>query len=607
MNGDWQDLLAALEALRARVLQESEARMVVLEGQDPTLRLHPGVHNMLHYLALRRVDLRPLQEALAGQGLSSLGRSESHVLDTLDHIIALLSAALGRPEPELREQTTLRSDEGMRLLVQNTERLLGPAREHRSTRIMVTLPGERADDPAFLQSLLAEGMDVARINCAHDGPEQWRAMVKNLHQAVQEQGGSCKILADLAGHKIRTGPLPMEAGVVHLRPQRDRLGRLQAPARLRALASSPPPETALPAGVQCVLLPAAGSHAPRVAEELLCVDARGKERVLVVEAVETGILTLHCMQGSYFVNGNAWQSRRRRRCRGVIAGIPAAPVQIVLEAGDALLLSRDTGQGRAAAADQPARVACTIPALVERLSPGQAVWVDDGKMAAVVEAQGPEGALLRITHAKAGGARLLPDRGLNFPGLPLNLPPLSDKDLADLEVIIPLVDMVGFSFVESGAHMGALLEALQQRQASHLGIIAKIETAQAFHRLPEILLAALGRQPLGVMVARGDLAVEVGPERLTEVQEEILWLAEAAHLPVIWATQVLETLTKKGSISRPELTDAAMGVRAECVMLNKGPFVAEAVRTLDDILTRMQDHQRKKFTRLRALHWQDGG
>lgn len=604
MNGDWQDLLAALEALRARVLRESEARMVVLEGQDPTLRLHPGVGNMLHYLALRRVDLRPLQEALAGQGLSSLGRSESHVLDTLDHIIALLSAALGRPEPG--EQATLRHDEGMRLLIQNTERLLGPAREHRSTRIMVTLPGERADDPAFLQSLLAAGMDVARINCAHDGPEQWQAMVKNLHQAMQEQGGSCRILADLAGHKIRTGPLPMEPGVLHLRPQRDRLGRLQAPAHLRAMVSIRA-EGALPGGVQCVLLPTAGSSAPRVAEELLCVDARGKERVLVVDAVEGDVLTLHCMQGSYLVNGNVWQSRRRRHCRGVVAGIPAAPVRIELEAGDLLLLSSDAGQGRAAVVDQPARVACTIPALVERLPPGQAVWVDDGKMAAVVEAQGPEGALLRITHAKPGGARLLPDRGLNFPGLPLNLPPLSDKDLADLDVIIPLVDMVGFSFVESGAHMGALLEALQQRQATHLGIIAKIETAQAFRRLPEILLAALGRQPLGVMVARGDLAVEVGPERLTEVQEEILWLAEAAHLPVIWATQVLETLTRKGSISRPELTDAAMGVRAECVMLNKGPFVAEAVHTLDDILTRMQDHQRKKFTRLRALHWQDGG
>jgi pyruvate kinase len=103
------------------------------------------------------------------------------------------------------------------------------------------------------------------------------------------------------------------------------------------------------------------------------------------------------------------------------------------------------------------------------------------------------------------------------------------------------------------------------------------------------------------MIARGDLAVECGYERLAEVQEEILWLAEAAHLPVVWATQVLETLAKTGRPSRAEITDAAMGERAECVMLNKGPHVLDAICTLDDILGRMQAHQSKKRPLLRAL------
>jgi pyruvate kinase len=105
----------------------------------------------------------------------------------------------------------------------------------------------------------------------------------------------------------------------------------------------------------------------------------------------------------------------------------------------------------------------------------------------------------------------------------------------------------------------------------------------------------------GVMIARGDLAVECGWERLAEVQEEILWIAEAAHVPVIWATQVLERLAKEGRPSRAEITDAAMGERAECVMLNKGPHVPLAVRTLDDILRRMQEHQQKKRAMLRPL------
>ena len=107
------------------------------------------------------------------------------------------------------------------------------------------------------------------------------------------------------------------------------------------------------------------------------------------------------------------------------------------------------------------------------------------------------------------------------------------------------------------------------------------------------------------MVARGDLAVEMGFERLAEVQEQILWLCEAAHVPVIWATQVLETLAKKGLPSRAEVTDAAMSGRAECVMLNKGPHVLTAVPFLDNVMTRMQSHQAKKHSVLRNFSVSD--
>ena len=75
------------------------------------------------------------------------------------------------------------------------------------------------------------------------------------------------------------------------------------------------------------------------------------------------------------------------------------------------------------------------------------------------------------------------------------------------------------------------------------------------------------------MIARGDLAVEIGFERMSEVQEEILWISEAAHAPVIWATQVLETLNKSGIATRSEITDAAHAAMAECVMLNKGSHI----------------------------------
>jgi pyruvate kinase len=108
------------------------------------------------------------------------------------------------------------------------------------------------------------------------------------------------------------------------------------------------------------------------------------------------------------------------------------------------------------------------------------------------------------------------------------------------------------------------------------------------------------------MIARGDLAVEVGPERLAEVHEQVLWLCEAAHLPAIWATQVLDSLAKSGFPSRAEITDAAitdaaMGARAECVMLKKGPRIVDAISALDSILRRMATHQVKKTALLRRL------
>jgi pyruvate kinase len=108
------------------------------------------------------------------------------------------------------------------------------------------------------------------------------------------------------------------------------------------------------------------------------------------------------------------------------------------------------------------------------------------------------------------------------------------------------------------------------------------------------------------MIARGDLAVEIGFDRLSEIQEEILWLCEAAQIPVIWATQVLEGMVQGGQASRAEVTDAAMSQRAECVMLNKGPHVAEAVRFLRGVLARMDRHQSKKSPRLGPLGlWRD--
>jgi pyruvate kinase len=162
--------------------------------------------------------------------------------------------------------------------------------------------------------------------------------------------------------------------------------------------------------------------------------------------------------------------------------------------------------------------------------------------------------------------------------------------------------MLSLSFLRNGDDVDVARRELALLDARELGVVLKIETQAGFAHLPEILLHAMRSPAVGVMIARGDLAIEVGYARLAEVQEEILWLAESAHLPVVWATEVLDRLATTGRPSRAEVTDAAMAQRAECVMLNKGPYVVDAVTQLDDILRRMARHQRKTVPLLRPLH-----
>jgi pyruvate kinase len=208
---------------------------------------------------------------------------------------------------------------------------------------------------------------------------------------------------------------------------------------------------------------------------------------------------------------------------------------------------------------------------------------------------------IRITQVRQGGRKLRTGKGINLPESRLKLSALTTKDLDDLPFLAKHADAVELSFVNGAADVELLQKNLKRLGGRAPAIVLKIETRRGFDNLPELLLTAMKWPCFGVMIARGDLAVECGFERLAEVQEEILWICEAAHVPVIWATQVLESLAKEGMASRAEITDAAMGDRAECVMLNKGPHVLSAVGALDNILRRMQTHQAKKRAKLRTL------
>ncbi|MEI6621164.1 MAG: pyruvate kinase, partial [Actinomycetes bacterium] len=166
---------------------------------------------------------------------------------------------------------------------------------------------------------------------------------------------------------------------------------------------------------------------------------------------------------------------------------------------------------------------------------------------------GPTTAHIRITSAPLRGAKLRAEKGINVPDTEVPVPALTDSDLLDLDTAVQLADMVALSFVRRADDVALLLDELSLRGGDAVGIVVKIETVHGFRHLPDILRTAMRNERVGVMIARGDLAVEAGYERLAEVQEEILWLCEAAHLPVIWATEVLDGLARTGRATRSEI------------------------------------------------------
>jgi pyruvate kinase len=489
-EADAAALFATFAGLRADVSRLAGATM-----QGWTLRLgRPGfaasAQNMAEWLALRQVDLAPLQQPLAALGLSTLGRLEGHVDASLAAVMAALGRIAGLPDSEFPGPSRFAG--AARVLAERRDELFGPQEpDDPHTRIMVTLPTEAGTDGgALIAALIAAGVDCFRINCAHDGPDLWSAMVGHIRVAETRSGRRLPISMDLGGPKFR------------------------------------------------------------VTEIVAGKKAGGEKRV--------------------FGPGDRF----------------------------ALLRSRDH-----APKDMFAAV-LSHEALVEALRPGAEVSIDDGKIwAKVIEADAHH-AVLEVVRAPEKGGKIKVEKGVNLPGADLRVAALTPEDLTALDFVVGHADIVSFSFVQTVADVQALLSEMQRRAAPGAAlpaIVLKIETPLGLRNLPDLIVEAGGAVPVGVMIARGDLAVEIGFDRLSEIQEEILWLCEAAQVPVIWATQVLEGMVRDGQASRAEVTDAAMSQRAECVMLNKGPHVAEAVTFLRDILTRMDRHQAKKSPRLGPL------
>ncbi len=608
-----QKLIQQLNLLCAEMLQ------LQASGAADSASVHPehrnSAANLMHYLVLRRHDIRQLQAQLASLGLSSLGRAESHVLGGLHAVMKALHQLAGSAEASIDlPDGAPEIGDGAALLEKNSEVLLGSPPPGRTVRIMVTMPSEAATDYDLVRDLVLHGMDCMRINCAHDGPDAWSEMVRNLRRATKETGRACKIAMDLAGPKLRTGPIEQGPAVLKYRPQRDEFGRVVSPARIWLTPGSRPEHAPAKADAS-IPVPAEWLARTKPGDRIRFTDARSASRSLKITGIDGNSRWAESSRTAYIVPGLVFELVGRAGKRAAksqrlthVGAIPPKPQTLRLSVGDTLVLTRSLDPGQPAKYDKkkqlisPARIGVTLPEFFNCVRPGEPIALDDGKIGGIIRTVRPEKVTVEITVARPAGEKLGAEKGINVPESQLHLSSLTKDDLEVLPFIVKNADIVGYSFVRKEVDVRALQSRLAELGGENLGIILKIETREGFDQLPELLLAAMRSRAVGVMIARGDLAIECGYQRLAEVQEEILWICEAAHMPVIWATQVLESLAKTGVPSRSEITDAAMGERAECVMLNKGPYIVTAVRILDDILRRMQSHQEKKRSMFRKLH-----
>lgn len=428
-------------------------------------------------------------------------------------------------------------------------------------------------------------------------------MATNVRSAAAAAGRPCLVAMDLGGPKLRTGPLQPGPQVVRLRPSRDARGQVVAAARgwlTSGRRPAGPPEPGL------ITVPVDGDWLARRAEgdELRLRDTRGSKRRLLLAAAAPGGFVVTTEKTTYLGTGTLLAAGPGDAAE--VGELPAVEQSIRLTAGDVLTLTRDCSPAPVEDDEAP-RIGCTLPEVFDTAEAGERIFFDDGKIGGNVVAVHADSLDVHIDHPPRGTAKLHAGRGINVPDTDLVISALTDKDLQDLATVVELADFVQLSFVRDPADVIRLFGELSRLGDADLGVVLKIETREGFERLPQLILTAMRRRRVGVMIARGDLAVECGYERMAEVQEETLWLCEAAHVPVIWATQVLEQLAKTGLPSRAEISDAAMAERAECVMLNKGPYITDAVAALDDILGRMAGHEYKKSPLLRSLDsWQAG-
>ncbi|MEP1095620.1 MAG: pyruvate kinase [Cyclobacteriaceae bacterium] len=583
-------LIQEIDVILGKIHQASSENRVKLEQVHPSFR--KGAENLLHYRALRTMNITSLQKRLGNNGLSRMASAESHVLSSLENCRFILKSLIGdNSDNKVTEGTSTKK--AIKEQKSHAKDLFGYRSKGRRVRIMVTLPSEAAHQYDLVYDLIDSGMNTARINCAHDDPEEWKMMIENLTEAKKKLKRNCKISMDLGGPKIRTGAIESGPQIRKFRPTRNEFGQVVKPAMV-----------VLVSGVHhgsSDELPVDETWLQNLKEgdQINFTDSRSKERTLHIKALKENCV-IAISQDTFYIETGTMLTVTDSGDQCAVGDLPALEQSLLLKQGDMLRIIKEQIPGKPAQygkdgiIESDAFISCTSEEIFEDVKEGEKILFDDGKIVGVIKAVDETEIEVEILQAKASGSKLKADKGINLPESDLKVKGLTAKDREDLKFVVEHADVVNFSFVNSAADVNDLLTELERLGAKDkLGVILKIETQSAYNNLTDIMLEGMRNYPLGVMIARGDLAIESGWENMARIQQEILLLCNAAHVPDVWATQVLENLAKKGIPSRSEITDAAGALKADCVMLNKGPFILSAVNLLDYILSSMNQYQDK--------------
>ncbi|GAB5408326.1 MAG: pyruvate kinase [Balneolaceae bacterium] len=505
-----QPLIKDIEEVISILVEAEVEHTKKLELVHPSFK--DGAKNLIHYRAFRSLDLKKLQKRLSNYGLSILASTESHVMATLTNSLQILksliqeSSKLSNPK-----KTSIKSSMGQQK--KHAKDLFGYRSKGRRVRIMVTLPTEAAFNYQLVYDLVASGMNTARINCAHDDPKVWGLMIQNLNKAKGELHKNCKVFMDLAGPKIRTSALKAGLKVRKFKPKRNELGKVIQPAIIELVSElNHHSNNELPVDQDWL-------KSLREGDSIEFKDTREKRRKLFVKsALEYRVMTT-CRKTCFIETGTLLKSISTLE-ESLVGELPSKEQSILLKKGDYLKLLKDQVRGKSSLIDMQnentdiAHISCTSPEIFNSVKTGEKVLFDDGKITGVVREFSESEICIEILQVKLNGSKLKADKGINFPETDLDLGGLTSKDQEDLAFIVQNADGVNVSFINSTDDISELYSELENLGASDdFGVVLKVENQKAYKNLIEILINGMQRYPIGVMIARGDLAIEAGWEK----------------------------------------------------------------------------------------------